>query len=98
MRASYRPLIVALAIAALAGCSDVPPLSEDIATAQRDVAYPELVPADRIIGRVPPPSPEARDSAPTEARTARLRARAARLSAPVIDDATRDRMQTGVTR
>jgi len=98
MRTSSRPVIAALAIAALAGCSDVPPLSDDIARTQRDAAYPALIPADRITGSVPPPSAEARDAAPTEARAARLRARAARLDAPVIDDATRDRMQTGVVR
>lgn len=98
MRTPSRPVIAALAIAALAGCSDAPPLSDDISEAQRDAAYPALIPADRITGRVPPPSAAARDAAPTQARAARLRARAARLTTPVIDDATRDRMQTGVVR
>jgi len=98
MRAPSRPVIAALAIAALAGCNDLPPLSDDIAAAQRDAAYPVLVPADQITGRVPPPSSAARSAAPTETRAARLRARAAQLTAPVIDDATRDRMQTGVNR
>jgi hypothetical protein len=53
---------------------------------------------DQITGRVPQPSPEAREVAPTQARAERLRARAARLAAPVIDDATRERIQTGVNR
>jgi len=88
------PLIAALIITAVGACSDLPVMSD----APRDTGYPALVPVDQITGRVPQPSPEAREVAPTQARAERLRARAARLAAPVIDDATRERIQTGVNR
>ncbi|MFO7757849.1 MAG: hypothetical protein R6V26_05095 [Roseovarius sp.] len=90
------PALAAVVLAALAGCTDLPPLPD--AEAQRDTGYLALIPADQITGRVPPPGPGA-DAAPDLIpRAERLRARAARLGGPVIDDATRDRMQTGVVR
>lgn len=98
MRAPPRPVIIALAIASLAGCTEAPGRTGDMTAAQRHAPYPALIPARRITARVPAPSPEADTAADLDRRAARLRARAAGLSAPVIDDATRARMQTGVVR
>lgn len=93
MRAPARPVIAAIAIATLAGCTDLPPPD---AETQRDGAYPALIPADRITGRVPPPASVADPASDLVPRAERLRARAAQLQGPVIDDATRDRMRSGV--
>lgn len=88
--------IAALGLAVLAGCTDAPSLPD--AETQRDTGYPALIPAHQITGRVPPPGPGADAASDLIPRADRLRARAARLGGPVIDDATRDRMQTGVVR
>jgi hypothetical protein len=80
----------------LAGCTDLPPRPD--VEARRDTGYPALIPAQQITGRVPPPTPEADPASDLFPRAERLRARAAQLGGPVIDDATRDRMETGVTR
>ncbi len=95
MRAPARPAIAAIAIATLAGCTDLPPPPD--AETQRDGAYPALIPADRITGRVPSPASEADPASDLVPRAERLRARAAQLQGPVIDDATRDRMRSGVS-
>lgn len=95
-RLAIRPAIAALAFAALAGCTDLPPPTD--AEAHRDAAYPALIPAHRITGRVPPPAPGADAASDLIPRAERLRARAARLGGPVIDAETRDRMQTGIAR
>ncbi|MEI4231602.1 hypothetical protein [Roseovarius sp. D22-M7] len=98
MRAPARPVLIVLAIASLAGCTDVPPRRADLSAGDRDAPYPALIPAHRITGRVPPPPSEARTAEDLDARADRLRARAARLKGPVIDDTTRDRMRSGIDR
>mgnify|MGYP005857443637 CR=1 FL=1 len=81
---------------ALAGCSDPYPLAADLAASGAAAPYPALMPVEQITAQVPPP---AADTAPTiDSRSARLRARAARLRGPVIDAATDDRMRRGVDR
>ena len=86
------PVIAAIVITAVGACSDLPMMPDAVS----DTGYPALVPADQITGRVPRPSPETGGAAPTQARAEGLRPRAARLAGPVIDDATRERMKTGV--
>lgn len=98
MRLTALPAMAALVVAGLAGCTDVPPFPAAGPETRRDTSYPALIPARQITGRVPPPSADTAAAQDTGLRAARLRDRAARLESAVIDDATRDRMRTGITR
>lgn len=93
-------LIVLIAMTGLAACADVPQLDDRIGEAARAADYPTLLPLDPLLaaaaanetaGQITPASVAAFDS-----RIATLRARAARIRGPVIDGATRRRMQRGV--
>lgn len=82
--------------AALPGCTQFPQLDAAVTDAARTAPYPDLVPLDGLQARLTTSS-VAPDTVPTiEARIARLEARADRLRGNVIDDATRERMQSGV--
>ena len=96
MRPRLSALLTALGLVLLTGCEDVPPLSDELRAERAAIAYPKLIPAGEITGQVPPRATDARSAPDLEERAARLRARAARLSGPVIDAETRDRMETGV--
>lgn len=82
----------------MAGCSEFPALDNAVSASARHADYPGLLPLDQV----------AADSAGAEAtqaaikglagRAAALRARAARLRGPVIDDTTRARLQAALAR
>ncbi|SFE65688.1 hypothetical protein SAMN04515678_11340 [Roseivivax sediminis] len=82
-------------LALLAGCATFPEV-EAVESADVDTAdYPRLVNIDTLIARTAPrATPDLR--AGVEARAAGLRARADALRGPIIDDATRARMDAGV--
>ena len=89
-------LILGLGLVACVGCADVP-LPAGPATATGP--FPDLVPLDTLLAQGPG---EARITAATAgdlgARVAGLRGRAAALAGPVVDQATRGRMQGAIAR
>jgi len=97
MRPHLSAALAALALVLFAGCTELPPLPEEVRDNRADQAYLDLVPVGEITGRVPPPRSDDRTAPDLQSRADRLRARAARLDAPVIDAETQARMQTGVT-
>jgi hypothetical protein len=98
MRPRLSAALAALALALFAGCTELPALPDEISDNRADLSYLELVPAGEITSQVPPPRSDERTAPDLQSRADRLRARAARLDAPVIDAETQERMQTGVTR
>ena len=89
-------LILALTLAALAGCTTFPELDAVQTPGLANAPYPRLLPLGTLLaeGSAPRATPEAMGD--VAARAARLRARADRLRSPVIDSATRARMARGV--
>ncbi len=81
----------------LAGCIDVPSLDARISEEDADAAYPQLVPAERILEAAEAGAlgPETRET--LEDRVSALSQRADGLRGSGLDDATRARMQAGVT-
>lgn len=82
----------------LAGCAPFPTLDARLPAADRSAPYPDLVPLAPLLaqnGSTARITPQSVTS--FEARAALLRARANGLRAPVVDPATRVRMQRGVT-
>lgn len=89
-------LILALTLAALAGCTSFPELDAAQTPGIETAAYPRLLPLDTLLTEEGDPraTPEATDD--LAARVAQLRARADRLRGPVVDGGTRSRMARGV--
>lgn len=79
----------------LAGCLDAPELDDRVPASVQDADYPALVPLDSVLRGVSQEkaTKEADDLA---ARVDRLRQKADRLSGPVLDDASRDRLNDTV--
>ena len=83
----------------LGGCADAPSLDGRISAAAAAAPYPTLQPLVPLLARAAAPgriTPQTTSAAQGEA--AGLRARAAALRGPVIDAATRARMQRGIAR
>ena len=91
-----RPLLLCLA---LAGCAEAPSLDGRISAAAAAAPYPVLQPLAPLLaqaaqpGRITPQTPRQ-----LEGGAAALRARAAALRGPVVDAATRARMQAAAAR
>lgn len=82
----------------VAGCTDFPNLDGAISARARNADYPLLLPLDALVASVPPVQSGLGVGA-LPARLGNLRARAAALRArPVIDGATRRRMQAALRR
>ena len=99
MQRNPRPIGLAAGLAVLAlvlgltGCSRTPDLGTGAAPDLEDADYPALIPLDSVLG--PPPDPQAEAEKLAEALNRRrdaLRARAQRLTGPVVDAATEQRM------
>lgn len=89
-----------LALGALAACAEFPEIAARIPAGERSAAPPALVALGPVLAAADRAILDTRATeaavAEVETRVARLRARAAGLRGPVIDRATRARMQTGV--
>lgn len=91
-------LIVLIAIAGLGACADFPTIDGTLDDAAKAADFPKLLPLDPLLAQVDTfgaqitPASEATFSN----RLATLRNRAANLRGPVVDAATRARMQRGV--
>ncbi|MBE0452263.1 hypothetical protein [Roseovarius autotrophicus] len=89
-------LVPALTCLSLLGaCADPYPRS-DLTESDRAATYPALLPVEDVRATVPAPRITPETGSELDARAERLRARAVRLRAPVIDAATHDRMQRDV--
>lgn len=89
-------LVTALSLAALAGCTPFPELSSPASEAALAQPYPELVPLGDLDMRLETSRITPETAPGVEARVARLKDRAARLSGDVVDAETRSRMRAGV--
>ncbi|MEB8387433.1 hypothetical protein OO012_09355 [Rhodobacteraceae bacterium KMM 6894] len=94
MRARLAPAIALWT--ALTACTAFPQLESTISDDLKDAPYPDLVSLDTLNTSMAQSRVTDDTLAGVEARAARLRARAARLSGTVIDDPTRQRMSAGV--
>lgn len=77
----------------VAACTDFPDLDDTVSAGARAADFPTLAPIDSLLGNQPPPRLTETDVEALSSRIARLRARAAELRRPVIDRATRARLQ-----
>ncbi len=92
MRAPAFLLAIALG---LMGCTQFPELDETATPGVAEAPYPDLLPLETLLRGAPPrATPDLR--AGVADRAAALRARAAFLQRPVIDPATRARMDRGI--
>lgn len=91
-------LILALTAALLAGCTGFPRLDGTISAHARRADYPRLAPIDQLIAGADDQQITDVTIGGLQARIAGLRARAARLRGPVVDPATRARMQAALDR
>lgn len=85
------------ALVLLAGCVDVPELTERVPPSLERASYPALVPLERLLG--PELNRQEEDQQITDqlkARQANLRRRADALRGDVVDAQTRQRMTQGV--
>ncbi|GGO50901.1 hypothetical protein SAMN05444398_101848 [Roseovarius pacificus] len=90
--------LVFLALTAVfaTGCTQFPALEDTVSEEARNAPYMTLEPVETLRAGVPGNRIEDTDTATMEARIARLRTRAARLSGSVVDSQTRSRMSRGV--
>ena len=97
-RATFRltPLAPVLVLtAALAACTQYPEVLDAETPGLADAAYPRLLPLETLLS-APEPRATFELRAATQGRVDALRARAARLSGPVLDAPTKARLQRGV--
>ena len=88
------PLLIALA-----GCATPPALDGRISAAAAAAPYPTLQPLAPLLARASaPPRITPQTTGRTQGAAAGLRDRAAALRGPVVDGATRTRMNQGVAR
>ncbi len=81
----------------LTGCVEVPELDRAVPAWVDDAPYPDLVPiGPDITERIPPEERAAEIGDSLIARRNRLLRQARALNVPVLDDATRARMEKGV--
>ncbi len=89
-----RPHLIFLFV--LAACAPFPDLDDTLDETARSAAFPDLVPLAPILAAVDGDRIQ-RQPLTAEARVSDLRARAARLSGPVIEPALRRRMGRAIT-
>lgn len=93
-----RPTQFAACLLLLVACADNPVVPGTLTEADRAAPFPDLVPLSQIVGNTTAPQVTDASIAQFDSRLARLRARAASLSRPVVDSGTRARMQAAITR
>jgi hypothetical protein len=95
MRSGTYFILTTAALLATA-CTQFPAIEDRVSEDVRDAPYMDLVPVETLRASVPEDQVTDTDATTVEARIARLRARAARLSGAVVDNRTRTRMSQGV--
>jgi len=82
---------------ALAGCADFPALDASVSDRARQADYPKILPLEAFFRQTARPSASFL-TGPLPTRARNLRARAQALRGPVIDPASRARMQAALAR
>ncbi len=90
--------VFALVTALLAACSDFPELDQAVSDSARHADFPELLPLQTILNQAENTQITEQTVSSLQGRVARLRARANRLRAPVINTAARARMRAAIAR
>lgn len=90
--------VFAITATALAGCSNFPELDAAVTPAARTADFPSLVPISPLIAGAQQVQITEETVATLQGRVSGLKARAARLRGPIIDGATRARMQAAMAR
>jgi hypothetical protein len=85
--------LLCLALTAPGGCATFPEMG-DVPSAK--AVAPDLLPLDSLLAQVGTPTATVAVGNALVARAARLRARAALMQAPVMDPATRARLQAAI--
>jgi hypothetical protein len=85
--------LLCLALTAPGGCATFPEMG-DVPSAK--AVAPDLLPLDSLLAQVGTPTATVAVGNALAARAARLRARAALMQAPVMDPATRARLQAAI--
>jgi hypothetical protein len=85
--------ILCLALIAPGGCTDFPEMGR---VPSIQATAPDLLPMDRLLAQVGTPRATPAVADTLAGRAARLRARAALMQAPVMDPATRARLQAAI--
>ncbi len=98
--AKHRRVLMAIGLVCpllLAACSEVPELDAAVPDWVDNADYPDLVPLDRALANAPLPQTQSAEiEEDVTARAERLRARAERLNTTIVDEQTRERMNSGV--
>lgn len=82
----------------LSACAQAPVLSTSEGDDGGAAPFPRLLPLSQIQNGIPVARVTTASVSELDARLARLRARAGDLNRPVVDPATRDRMQGAIAR
>jgi hypothetical protein len=86
--------LLCLALIAPGGCTDFPEMGR---TPSALAVAPDLLPLDTLLASVGTPRATPAVTAALAGRAARLRARAALMQGPVLDPATRTRLQAAIS-
>lgn len=92
MQILYRPLLY-LALIAIGGCTEFPAMGNLPSAA---TVAPDLLPLDALMAGIGAPRATPQVASALAARAARLRARASLMQGPVMDPATRARLQAAI--
>lgn len=86
-------------LALLAACTQVPELQDTVNSDMRNADFPDLVPLDSTLGPAINPEDEASKlQNELVGRREHLRNRASQLQSKVVDDTTRDRLNSGISQ
>lgn len=96
----FRQTFILTVFAGLVGCTTIPEIGGEQAIAARAAPYPDLIALETLINTDLSEQPRitATSITETENRVNRLRANAAAMRGPVVDRATRARMQGAISR
>ncbi len=89
--------VCAVLLCALAACEEFPELDGTVPAHMKEAGFPTLVPVEPLVTAARAPAITETTMAGMAARVAALRTRAARLSGPVVDRATKARMARGIS-
>ena len=87
------PVVLCLAVQ---GCAPWPEVSSEFKSRRTSTEIPRIVPLDTLLANRPSATETSKDIDDVSARVARLKARAARLRAPVIDPRTRRKLRRAI--
>ncbi|MBB5723281.1 hypothetical protein FHS72_002921 [Loktanella ponticola] len=96
----FRQTFILTVFAGLVGCATIPEIGGEQAIAARAAPYPDLIALETLVNTDLSEQPRITTASiiGTENRVNRLRANAAALRGPVVDGATRARMQGAISR